>query len=191
MADSTAFHAVWPETADRGVAHGLAHLAQQRDVAGRVGARAVRRCGAAPPPGGRSRPGRARTGRRTRRGRTRRCAAGCRGRSDGVVEGQDHARAERGAGLPRALEGERDVQLVGPDEAARRAAEQHRPQLGPRARRRPASSSSPQRGAERQLVDARAGRTVPETQNSLGPVELAGADRGVRLRRPASGWAAR
>ena len=72
-------------------------------------------------------------------------------------------------GLPGALEGERDVQLVGAYETAGRAAEQDRPQLAPRTpgERRAVRRAWRRRAARRR----RGGRTLPETQNSLGPVE--------------------
>ena len=50
---------------------------------------------------------------------------------DAVVEHQHDARAERRLGLARALERERQVELVGPQEAARRAAHEHGLQLAP------------------------------------------------------------
>ena len=68
------------------------------------------------------------------------------------VEGEHDARPERGPDLAGALQGERDVELVGQHEPARRAAEQHRPQLAahPAGQREQLA----QGGAERHLVDA-------------------------------------
>ena len=58
----------------------------------------------------------------------------------GLVEDHDHARAERRAGGPRRLEGQRHVERVGPDEDAGRAAEQDRPDRRGRPGTPPASS---------------------------------------------------
>ena len=59
---------------------------------------------------------------------------------DGLVEDHDHARAERRPGGPRRLEGQRHVERVRPDEDARRAAEQDRPDRAARPATPPASS---------------------------------------------------
>ncbi len=64
------------EAADRGVAHALADLGDQRELAVDAAARLAARAAApAPPPGAPCRRGTARTARTTRRGRRRRCAS--------------------------------------------------------------------------------------------------------------------
>ena len=73
---------------------------------------------------------------------------------DGVVEDHHHARAERRARGPRALERERQVELVGPDERAGRAAEQHGPQRAAVGHAAGQRQQLGQRGAERHLVHA-------------------------------------
>ena len=114
---------------------------------------------------------------------------------DGVVEDHDDARAERRAGRARALEGQRQVELVRADERARGAAEQDRLELRPSGTPPASSSSSPQRDAERHLVEPGLLRRCRETQKSWVPVEPARADPGergaalaqdVRARSPAS-----
>src|SRR5690606_22454417 len=71
-----------------------------------------------------------------------------------LVEHHHHARAERDARRPRALEREHDVELIAADEGARGAAEQHGLDGMPR---RPAGKldERAERRAERHLVDAR------------------------------------
>ena len=79
----------------------------------------------------------------------------------------------------RALEGERQVELVGGDEAAGRAAEQHRPQRSRRrSRRRPARAARAAwcRTAPRRC---RAAATCARDAEQLGPRRALGTDRGV------------
>ena len=173
MADSTAFQAVWPRPQIEASRMACADLAQQRDVAGLPRRPSVAsRCSAS---SCRTVPTRQGThwpqdSSRKNSAMRSRIAAG-----HAVVEGQDDAGTERGAGRAGALEGERDVQLVGADERARGAAEQDRLQraaLGHAAGQVEQLAAAWRRTAARRR---RAGRTVPETQNSLVPVERAGA----------------
>ena len=100
------------------------------------------------------------------------------GQVGGVSNGEHHAGAERGPDLAGALEGERHVELVGQHEAARRAAEQDRPQRR-RARRPPARAA--RAGWRRTCTSYTPGvATAPETQNSFGAGGPAAADLGER-----------
>ncbi len=140
---------------------------------------ARRRAARATPAGARCRRGRARTGRTTRCGRTRRSACSSRGRSTRLVEHEHDARAERRLRLARGLERERQVELVGAQEAAGGAAHQDALQLAcPPATPPASSSSSPQRRAERHLVDARALDVAREAEE-LRPGRDLGAGLGV------------
>ena len=101
-------------------------------------------------------------------------------RSDRLVEDHDHARAERRAGGAGRLEGERHVERVGPDEDARRAAEQDRPD-GPAARHAAGQLDQvAQRRPELDLVDARP-RHVAGQAEELRSGRAVGADPGERL----------
>ena len=95
-----------------------------------------------------------------------------------LVEHHDHARAQCRLGRPDALEGQRHVDLVGPDEHARRAAEQDR--LKRPARRQPAGHVDhlPQGGAERHLVHTGPLHAAREAEESRSRRSL-GADPGV------------
>ena len=106
------------------------------------------------PPGGRFRPGTGRTVRTIRRGRTPRSGAGRR-RDRPSRRRPDDARAEGGPDGSGRLEGERDVERVGPDEDAGGTAEQDRldgPAVGHAAGQ---LEELAQGGPERDLVDAR------------------------------------
>ncbi len=88
----------------------------------------------------------------------------------GLVEDHDHARPERRAGGPSRLEGQRHVERVGPDEDARRAAEQDRPDRAVAGHAAGELDQVAQRRPELDLVDA-GSATWPDRQNSFGPVE--------------------
>ena len=75
------------------------------------------------------------------------------GEVGGLVEHHDDARAERRAGRSRALERERRVEPVRPDERARRAAEEDRLDRAPARDAARAVEQPAQRLAERDLVD--------------------------------------
>ena len=85
-------------------------------------------------------------------------------------ERHHHAGAERGAGGARVLEGQRQVEMLRPDEAAGGAAEQDGARLaaGGAAGQR---QQFAQRGAECHLVDAGCGPPRRNRENSLGPVD--------------------
>ena len=143
---------------------------------------AWRRAGAAPPPAAPCPRGTARTARTIRRGRTPRCG-GSPASSMSVVSSNAMITPEPSVtpGRARALEGERDVELVGANEHARRAAEQDR--LERRCRRGPPASVEQisQRRAEGHLVHAgpldgageaeqpRAGRVLGADGRECGP----------------------
>ena len=109
----------------------------------------------------RARPGTARTDRRTRRGRTPRSGAGSAPGRSVSSNTMMTPGAQRRLGGARALEGERHVELVRPHEHAGRAAEQDRLKRPPGGNAAGHLDHLPQRGAERHLVDARAGRRMP------------------------------
>ena len=143
-----------PETADRRVAHALAHLARS--------ARSRRARRALPPERSRASASCWRTV-PTRHGThwphdsSRKKAAiriSMRGRS--TVSSITSTTPEPSVvfAVARRLQGQRQVELVGPHEAAGRAAEQHGLQRPAPGTPPASSSSSPQRRAERHLVDA-------------------------------------
>ena len=180
MADSTALDAVWPRPQIDASRIDPAHVGQQSEVLGRRH-RAWPPAGGGPPPGGRCRPGTARTGRRTRRGRTRRCAAGTApGRPCRRAPSPRPSRAWRprpacprrsGAGRAR-----RDGRSAGG------SAEQHRLQSCPSGTPPARSSSSPSVVPNGHLVDTRALHSTGHAEQ-LGPGRALGADR--RVGRPA------
>ena len=89
----------------------------------------------------------------------------------GLVEDHHDARPERRPDRPRALERERRVERVGPDEDAGRPAEQDRldrPARPARRRRARAARAGWSRMGPRRR---RVGRRCPDRQNSFGPVE--------------------
>ena len=101
---------------------------------------------------------------------------------DGVVDRQDDARAERGADLARVLEGQAQVEVVGRDEAAGRAAEQHGLQVAG-ADAAGQLEQLAQRGPERHLVGpGRADRA--RDAEELRPGRALGADLRRRPGRP-------
>ena len=91
---------------------------------------------------------------------------------DGVVERQDHARAERRADRPRAFERERSVERLRADEPARDAAEEHRLQTaGAADAAREIDDLA--RASARTRTSYTPGRpTWPDTQNSFVPVDV-------------------
>ena len=97
---------------------------------------------------------------------------------DAVVEHEHDARAERRLGLARALERERQVELVGAQEAARGAAHQDRLQLAPAGDAAGELEQLAQRRAERHLVDARALDVAREAEE-LRAARALGARLGV------------
>ena len=94
---------------------------------------------------------------------------------DRVVDREHDARPERGAELARVLDGQAQVEVVGRDEAAGRAAQQD----GLQVRRGPAGQLEQlaQRGPERHLVGAGRPDRARDAEQ-LGPGRLLGADLG-------------
>ena len=159
------------EPADRRVAHALADLADERELPPDAAAGLARdEPTPGPPAGGPCRRGTARTGHRTRRGRTRRSRISTRREVDGLVEDEHDARAERGAGRARPLEGERHVEVVRPEKLpaappSRTACSAVRPG------RRPRVSSSSRRVAPNVTSYVPGRATCPERQSSFVPDE--------------------
>ena len=99
---------------------------------------------------------------------------------DGLVEDHDHARAEGRCCSARRLERERHVQRIGPDEHARRTAEQDRPDVATAADTAGKLDEVAQRGPEFDLVDA-GPLDVPGQAEELRPGRALGADARVGL----------
>ena len=99
---------------------------------------------------------------------------------DGVVEQHDHAGAERRTRRTRRLERELEVEAIGPDEAAGRAAEQDRLQLAAAGDAARQVDHLAQRDAERRLVEARPLDAAGEAEQPR-PGGLLGADPGERV----------
>ena len=143
------------EAADRRVAHRLRDLGEQRQLV-------ARRCRAAARTASRSSASCWRTV-PTRQGthwphdssRKKAAMRSSTGTRSTVSSNTMHdARAERGAGRAGRLERELEVELVGPDEAAGRAAQQHRLQLAAAGDAAGQVEHLAQRDAERRLVEA-------------------------------------
>ena len=178
-----AFGAVWPEAADAGVAHHLGDVGEHGEVA------VARRC----PTARRATASSWRTV-PTRHGHAlpARLVAEEGGdpphlvdHVDGVVEDEHHAGAERRAPLARALDRQREVEVVRADERAGRPAEQHRPQLGPGAQAAGQLDQLAEREAELDLVDARPFDGAGEAEQLRPSTSVR------RVRAPSRGSAAR
>ncbi len=103
---------------------------------------------------------------------------------DRVVEHEHDARAERRAGGPSALHRQRQIEVVGTDEAAGRAAQQDRLEAGAAAHAARQLEQLAQRGAELDLEHAGPGDRARHAEQ-LATLRPLGAERGVR--RPTAG----